>query len=187
MNELDHPEALCPVCGGSGEAEGKSCPECSGSGRLIFEGGSIEFEITGKKGSEVAVVFERILQARKSSSINISNSSIGLINKGIMSDINTISQNVVNLANSGHKKLAEALTEITKSVVASNMNEDVKKDVLDNIEEISKQSNLPKKERLRPGAIKSIINSIKANLTAAADLSQIWSVWGPVISKFFGT
>jgi hypothetical protein len=118
---------------------------------------------------------------------DISNSPIGILNTGEIRNVENISAHISMLKDSGHTEVAEALNKLTEAVKVNNEISGVQRaEILEQIEELSKQAALPKEKQSRPGVIKAIISSITGALGTAASLAQIWSVWGEPIKKFFG-
>jgi hypothetical protein len=129
-------------------------------------------------------------QTNTSSSMTVNNylvnSQIGLLNTGDINHVKSISINVGRLQEQGHLEVAKTIKEVLEAVTASDAWEHPEKaELLDLIEELSKQAVLPPDERAKSGTIKSIIGSIGAAIGTAASLSELWSMWGPMIRTFF--
>lgn len=176
----------CQVCAGTGV---RSCPACSGSGRV----GDFEFEVRGSDAREVERVAKALAEKGlkhmakgKKIEINLQNSSIGVLNTGEMKDIESISVSVTTLSSKGYAEVASALKALTESVVQSaELTSEARTDLLDNLEELSRQAALPENERSKPAVIKSILFGISTGLASAGGLAEVWSTWGPAISSFF--
>jgi hypothetical protein len=118
---------------------------------------------------------------------DISNSPIGILNTGEISNVEKISVHVSTVKNSGNAEIADALSTLTEAVKANNeVAQAQRAELLEQIEELSKQASLPSDKRSSTGVIKAVISSIASGLGTAANLAQIWSVWGEPIKKFFG-
>jgi len=114
------------------------------------------------------------------------NSQVGLLNTGDISHIKSISINVGRLQEQGQQQIAQTLNDILEAVAASDsLSHDEKGELLDQVEELSKQATLPAEQRAKPGMIKAIIGGIGATIGTAASLSDLWSTWGPIIRSFF--
>lgn len=114
------------------------------------------------------------------------NSQVGLLNSGDISHIKSISINVGRLQEQGEKQIAQTLNDILEAVAADvSLSHDEKNELLDQVEELSKQATLPAEQRAKPGMIKAIIGGIGATIGTAASLSDLWSTWGPIIRSFF--
>ncbi|MCA8833154.1 restriction endonuclease subunit S domain-containing protein [Hymenobacter pini] len=114
------------------------------------------------------------------------NSQVGLLNTGDISHVKSIAINVGRLQEQGQERIAQALNEILEAVAtADSLNHDEKSELLDQVEELSKQATLHPEQRAKPGMIKAILGGIGAAAGTAASLSDLWSTWGPVIRDFF--
>ncbi|MBC6697374.1 hypothetical protein [Hymenobacter sp. BT190] len=114
------------------------------------------------------------------------NSQVGLLNTGDINHVKSISINVGRLQEQGQQQIAQTLNDILEAVAASDsLSHDEKNELLDQVEELSKQATLPTEQRAKPGMIKAIIGGIGATIGTAASLSDLWSTWAPVIRTFF--
>lgn len=119
--------------------------------------------------------------------INLQNSTVGVLNAGEIENVKSISVNVSTLAKSGHDDVAVALKELTEAVADSTeISPDERAYVLENLEELSKQAALAPEERAKSGVIKSILSGVATTLSAAGGLAEVWSTWGSAIRVFFG-
>lgn len=119
--------------------------------------------------------------------INITGSSIGMLNTGEIKDIQSISVNVDSLKQSGQTDVASALIALTEAIASSQeIDTSQRNDLLDQIEELSKQATLPPEKRAKIGIIKSLTAGIATGLAAAGGLAEVWSTWGPAIRTYFG-
>lgn len=187
----------CFSCNGYGRASSSFCRVCAGTGNcnLCVGRGSVgdfHFEVEGTNAEEVERVAKAIMEKgiRKMPSnltINLQNSTIGILNAGEIEDVQSISVNVSSLVESGHDEVAKALKELTEAVAASSeISPGERAYVLENLEEISKQAALPSEERAKPGVLKSVLSGVASTLGAAGGLAEVWSTWGNVIRAFFG-
>ena len=175
----------CTVCFGTG-----NCFKCSGAGRI----GNFQFEVRGENAEEVERVAKAILDSgfekmplTPSISIQLTNSTIGILNTGEIEDVQSISVNLSTLAEAGHTEVAAALKALTEAVAASReISSDERTYILDNLEELSKQAALAANERTKNSVIKSIFSGVASSLGAAGGLAEVWSTWGNVIRAFFG-
>lgn len=119
--------------------------------------------------------------------INISNSTVGVLNTGEIRNVESISTHISLLSESGNAQVAEALKQITQSVVQSEELTNVQRaEVLEQLEEVSKQAPLSPEKRVPSGVLKAILNGVATTLQSTANLAKIWTTWGPDISKYFG-
>ena len=117
----------------------------------------------------------------------IHNSNVGFINSGILEGINKIHVNIENVEGPGDQDFSEAIQVLTEAVSQSTeISHEQQGEIIDQLEEISRQAALPVEKRSKPAVIKAVIASTAALLGTAANLAQIWSVWGDKIAKFFG-
>lgn len=118
--------------------------------------------------------------------INLSNSAMNLLIGNAINDVQHISSNVSMLAESGKIEIAEALKKLTEGVAESTeLSDEDKADVLQNLEELSRQAALEPDQR-KAGVIKSILLGISYTLAAAGGSAEVWSTWGPAIRAYFG-
>jgi len=181
------PEGVCARCAGSGIVP---CPRCSGTGRI----GEFEFEVSGDDAREVERVAKALAEKglkhmaeRIKIDINLHDSSIGVLNAGEVKDIESISVNVTALSSKGYSEVADALKALAESVTRSaEMSPRERTELLDNLEELSRQAALAEKKRAKPAVIKSILLGISTTLAGVGGLAEVWSTWGPTIQGFFG-
>lgn len=127
------------------------------------------------------------IEEKPKSDINITNSMIGILNTGQMKEIKSINVNIERLSDYGLKEVANALKSLTDEVVkSSQLTDDVRTSILEQLENLSEQAILTEDKRSKPGVIKAVFSVLGATLTATGSLAEIWSTWGPIIQKFFG-
>lgn len=178
------PMSPCPKCGGSG-----NCITCSGSFRISRGDKKIESKIEGTNAEDVILVIKAIgeMSETMDEALKISNSTIGILNFGELEDIKNISLNITTLSQKGEIKIAEAIKEIIENITENNdLTSTSRNELLDLLEELSKQAVLNPNQRSRKATIKAIITSIATGMGAAGGLAEVWSTWGRTISKFFG-
>ncbi len=176
----------CSRCNGLGE---HSCPSCVGSGRV----GEFEFEVSGD-AREVERVAKALAEKglkhmakRTKIDISLHDSSIGVLNTGEIRNIESISVSVTALSSKGYSEVANALKALTESVTRSaEMSPRERTELLDNLEELSRQAALAEKKRAKPAVIKSILLGISTTLAGVGGVAEVWSTWGPTIQRFFG-
>lgn len=119
--------------------------------------------------------------------IEISRSTIGILNTGEIKQVERISVNVSALEKSGNFDVAEAMKHLTEAVTNSReLSERQQSELLDQLEEISRQATLAPDKRSSSGVIKALLAGIATGLGAAGGLAEVWSTWGSVITRFFG-
>jgi hypothetical protein len=121
------------------------------------------------------------------SSINIVNSTVGVLNTGQMNNIKSITVNIGKLNDSGLADVAAALNALTDAVAASvELMDEARSSALEQLETLSEQALLPENERMKPGILKTIGSALSSTLAAAGGLAEVWSTWGPPVLAFFG-
>jgi hypothetical protein len=119
--------------------------------------------------------------------IFLNNSQVGLLHSGQIQHVQSITANIRHLQGSGSSNIAEAIEKLTQAVTGSQKLQDQEKTVvLEQLEELSKQAVLPADQRVKPGALKAVVNGVATTLGAAGGLAEVWSTWGPVVMRFFG-
>lgn len=127
---------------------------------------------------------ETIMEAH---SIIISDSTIGIVNTGILRNIETIKLNISTLQASGLDSIANALQELAQAVETStDLTGKVRSEVLDQLEELSRLANEKADNKVKPGVVRAILTSLGTTLSAAGALAEVWSTWGADIREFFG-
>lgn len=177
----------CVVCGGTGQ---KKCVTCAGSGGI----GDYYFEVRGNDAKEVERVATslakeglRRMAKPKKIEINLKNSTVGVLTAGDVHDVESISVNVSALSEAGNERIASAFKELTEAVVSNTeLVEEKRTEVLDNLEELARQAALPKDKRSKAGVLKAIFASVGGTLAATGGLAEVWSTWGNEISQFLG-
>lgn len=125
--------------------------------------------------------------SKKVTNIRIENSQIGLLNTGTIEKTKKITANVNSLNKKGNKDIAKSLDELTSAVIkSSSLKEEIKHEIIEQLEEISKQANLKEDKRSNKSTIRAILKSIGETLSATGGLAEIWTAWGKDITSFFG-
>jgi hypothetical protein len=82
--------------------------------------------------------------------------------------------------------LTGAITEVTKAVTAdTTLNSATRMKVLDLLLELARQTALPAAQR-SPTVGRTVMGALDTALSAAGNLADVWSAWGPTIKAFFG-
>jgi hypothetical protein len=116
--------------------------------------------------------------------IKISGGQLGVLNIG---QIDNLSMHLINVAEAGHSRVAQGLKAIVEALVRNTEFSTVQKEeVLDQLEELTRQASLPAEQRARKGVIKTLLNSLTTTLGAAGNMAEVWGTWGDVIKEFFG-
>ena len=119
--------------------------------------------------------------------INISQSTIGILNTGEIEDVESIKFFVSSLCNSGNFEIADALKHLTEAVTDSQeLSPRNRSEVLDQLTELGRQATSPQEQRSKPGVLNAIVKDVATILAGAGGLAKVWSTWGPSIKAFFG-
>ena len=122
-----------------------------------------------------------------SDKINISNSTVGVVNTGEIKEIKSILVSTSALTEAGHSEVATALRQLADAVSKNQeLSDKQRTEILAQLDEIARQANTPAEKRSALGVIRSILSGIATGLGAAGGLAEVWSTWGPAIAKFFG-
>lgn len=119
--------------------------------------------------------------------IRVSDSQVGVLNTGSISDIESIDVNVGALRKDSLDDIADALRHLTEAVAAAG-NEattEQKQELLELIALLSDQARTPEGERKR-GPIKAAVGAIPQIAGTLGGIAGAWSTWGPTILRFFG-
>ena len=118
--------------------------------------------------------------------IQLNNSIVAVLNAGDMQNVDSISTNISSVASNGHAELVNAFKALTEAIASSNeLNATQRTQVLDTVEELTRQANLPEENRSKPEVIRSLLQNLGATLGAAGGLAEVWSTWGESIKAFF--
>jgi hypothetical protein len=114
--------------------------------------------------------------------INISGGQIGVLN--VRGMITTIAQNLSKVNEAGNKDVVEAIRSLTEAVLASkDLGENHTKEALEQMEFLSNQCVSLTENRSKNAVISAVVASLRQLVSTAADLSQIWSLWGPKLES----
>ncbi|GEM_PF-2269350 len=118
--------------------------------------------------------------------MNIKDSNIGMLNAGSISNVKSISVNLVAVANSGAAEVAEELARVATAIVQSKDVDEANRDeMLQQLNTLSEYAAKPAQSRAL-GIIRPVVASLAKSLTNVANLAQVWSVSGDVIYSYFG-
>lgn len=207
MTETEKSKSIvyCPDCGGAGviklpfsvpadsdrmQDTNVVCPRCRST--FVVTGNKHKFEgqVEGINAAEVSKVVKAMMNdATKnfSTNVSISGGTVGILNTGEIKDIESISVNVSSLQESGHTNIAEALEFLTEAVITNDeIAFDQRAELLELLDELSRQATLSPTERANPGIIKAVLLSLTTGITAVDKLTEAWSTWGHLIHGYFG-
>lgn len=110
--------------------------------------------------------------------IKVDSSTIGVLNTG---NIQSLDTSITNLKQSGNEQLANALTTLTDSVIASgDLQNKIKDELIEILSYISSESTVPP-EQQRKAIAKSVIKKFEETISVSAKLTQLWTTWKPII------
>ncbi len=114
--------------------------------------------------------------------IDVNSLTIGALNAG---NIQSVDVSITNLKQSGNDQLANALVILTDSVIASgDLQNRVKDELIEILSFISSEATAPP-ERQRKAIAKSVIKKFEDTINVSANISQLWTTWGPHIVDTF--
>jgi hypothetical protein len=114
--------------------------------------------------------------------IKIDNSTIGVLNTGIVRQINN---ETTQLNQKGQNELSKAILELLQAVLMDLKNQtEAKNEVIEFLSVLSAEANLKKEDR-RTGAMKAILQQLSHTVSTINGLSEIWTKVGPVIKSAF--
>lgn len=196
---------VCPHCGGTGLTHEASCPwrrvyiplpgaqaapfSVTQKAALDAIGRVLDGGPAGYAGEEIVDIVKAVLaQASQSSMrLDIRDSTILLLNAREIKGVHSISVNISGLARAGYEQAAEALKKVTGAVTHSaELTARERTELLELLDELSRQAVLSRTQRAKPGVIKGILTGLATGLAAAGGLAEVWSIWGSVIQRFFG-
>jgi hypothetical protein len=148
-------------------------------------------ELESIKGRASAALNKLALKSRwdemkkdsASVSVNVHNSSGAIVNIG--SVVGDIQSRVKILREAGQEQIAEALGRLSEAVRLSSDLAEMRGDVLQSLALIGQYASNPPEQR-QAGTVRMLYLGLATALTHAADVAQIWSVYGPQIASFFG-
>jgi hypothetical protein len=138
--------------------------------------------------SEIRNELEGIVStSSKSTQVVISGGIIGVLNTGEMSHIENINTNISVIDHAKNSEVAQALKEITEAIIHSQeLPQQERSELLEQIQEVSKQATLPVEARSSKGVLKAVLAGIAGTVSTVGGIAEIWSTWGGTILKFFG-
>jgi hypothetical protein len=123
----------------------------------------------------------------RKTTINVTNSEIGVLGAEIRRSFNAIQSNVSELNQTDMAQVGSGLAYLTEAVLkSSEISSDGRRMILQQLEEIGRQATLPPEERAKPGVLRALLDGLASALSASGGLAEIWSEWGDDISHVFG-
>lgn len=117
--------------------------------------------------------------------IHIHNSNVGNINLGTqIGHINVVLQQI-SAGDESQKEFARALDEFTKAVVAAQLSDSDKQEVVGALSTIAEEATKKLEER-STGTLKAIMAWMPEAIATAAHLTALWEKFGPMIKAHFG-
>lgn len=188
---------VCPLCGGVGhiikDGTQSRCTYCGAtitvtSGTISSGFRKITARITGSNGDDVSKVVKQTLSKMENptNKIHISGGSVGLLNTGEIKKVKEISINLGALEKEGKIDIVEAIKNLTESITQSkDLDLNTRTELLEQLEELSKQATLSPDQRIKKGTIKAILVGLAGGLAVTADLTDVWKEWGDKLIDFF--
>jgi hypothetical protein len=196
---------LCPHCGASGLTHEVGCPNrriwvpapgapgppVSAAEKTVLDATArlLDGRPVGQAGEQLMAVVKAIVAqaGQEGTRIDIRDNTILVLNLTDIRGTTSISASISALAQSGYTELAEALKRVTEAVTnCLEITSAHRSELLELLDELSKQAILSRSERVKPAVIKEILTGLATGLGAAGGLAEVWSAWGPSIRGFFG-
>lgn len=132
-------------------------------------------------------ILEKFMGSKDKVEIHVYNSTVGVLNAGEIANVEAMSINISALSKAGHTEVAQGLRTLAEAVIASaQLASEQRAEILESLEELSRQAALPPEERMKPGALKALISGVATTIGAAGGAAEVWSTWGEAIRRFFG-
>jgi dCTP deaminase len=125
---------------------------------------------------------ESSLGKRGSTTINVSQSTIGVLNSGTSSNIDASVQVILQ---HGGQEIAEAISELSKAIGSSTLEQKDAEEALEVLSVIATEAEKPPAERPH-GAIKALLSRFESLVRVSEGLHKIWEQWGPVLQALIG-
>jgi hypothetical protein len=115
---------------------------------------------------------QRKRQAHFGMTVNISQSTVATLNLGTV--VGELNSSIQSLTNAGQDDLAKSILQLTEAISASpNLNESLRKDLLEHLSLVSTEAALPA-ERRKMGPLKSSIGILRSSVSVATELVTLW-------------
>jgi hypothetical protein len=114
--------------------------------------------------------------------IRVSKSNVGVINTGILYNLDT---SIQVMQNSGDKELADAVRELTQAVLDSEIDDELKREISEQLEFLVTEA-LASKDKQRKSLIKTVIDKVSQSIATVGALLTIWSKLEPLLRAHFG-
>jgi len=122
---------------------------------------------------------------RSPHAIQIHNSNVGNINLGAQTGHINIALQQISTGDESQKQFARVLDEFTKAVVAAQLSNNEKREVVEALTTIADQA-IKKPEERSTGTLKAVVAWIPHAIATAAHLTALWEKFGPVIKTHLG-
>lgn len=114
--------------------------------------------------------------------ISIDRSVVGAVNTAQVARIDVAMENIKN---TGHDDVNKALKALTEAVVKSaELERKEQTQVVEELAFLAEQAALPKEQRQK-SVIGMVLKAIPLSVTAAADLTTLWTTYGATLVHFF--
>jgi hypothetical protein len=115
--------------------------------------------------------------------INVSNSTVGVLNTG---NIHRIDNALTILKSGAEADLGEAIKGLSQAILSSQIGNKEKDEALEILSVLSAEATSPKAKR-RASTMKVLWSRLKEIVGMANDLAQAWSNYSPLIFAAFGS
>lgn len=125
----------------------------------------------------------RIIKGGPVTNINVTNSSIGVLNTGNLEIVDS----AITILNGSQetKSIADALSRLTNAITASdNLSVDKKNEALETLSVVAAEATASKEKR-KGSVVKQLLHHIPSIIETSAAAMEIWEKVGPSILSFF--
>lgn len=114
--------------------------------------------------------------------INVHDSVVGSINTGQVKRIEVAMQHI---SSGGNEDVSNALKDLTEAIANNvKLEQEARNELIEQLGFLAEQAALPKDQR-QSSVISIVLKGIPVAIAGAANLTTIWSQWGPTLTTFF--
>ena len=114
--------------------------------------------------------------------IQVTNSELGVLNTG---NIQNVDSTVTVLKTSGNSELAETITQLSETVIKSNISNDIKNQIIELLDAISTEAVAPQDKR-RKSVVGALLAKLSAIMSNVECFSELWQKAKSVFENIFG-
>jgi dCTP deaminase len=136
-----------------------------------------------EKRRMIDAIKESSLDERGATTINVKDSTVGLINTGVASNIDA---SVKTLVQRGNVDLAEAISQFTLAIQSSSLEKKQADEALEVLSAIASEARKPVESR-RTGVIKALLSQFEMIVKLFDGAGKLWDQWGSVLLSLIGS